>query len=57
MKTAVTVITTLGGSYNYSRVPNNRRGWNNRGGVDIVIIINNRGGWSNRGLDGIEKIV
>ena len=43
MKTAVTVITTLGGSYNYSRVPNNRRGWNNRGGVDIVIIINNRG--------------
>ena len=44
MKTAVTVITNLGGSYNYSRVPNNMRGWNNRGGgVDIVIIINNRG--------------
>ena len=41
----------------YSRVPNNRRGWNNRGrggrggGLDIVIIINNRrgeggGGWN-----------
>ena len=46
MKTAVTVITNLGGSYNYSRVPNNMRGWNNRGGgggVDIEKIINNRG--------------
>ena len=28
----------------YSRVPNNRRGWNNRGCFDIFIIINNRGG-------------
>ena len=33
---------------NSSRVPNNRRGWNDKGagggGLDIVIIINNRGG-------------
>ena len=32
----------------YSRVPNNRRGWNNTGwggreGLDIIIIINNKG--------------
>ena len=32
----------------YSRVPNNRKSWNNRG-LDIVIIINNREGWNNRG--------
>ena len=37
----------------YSRVSSNRRDWNNRGGVDIVIIINNRE-W---GLDGVEKIL
>ena len=50
----------------YSRVPNNRRGWNNIGGwggwgwVDIAIIINNsgRGGVGIiEGLDGVEKIV
>ena len=35
--------------YDYSRVPNNRRGWNNRG-VDVVIIMNNKGGWNNRGV-------
>ena len=39
----------------YSRVPNSRRDWNNRGrGVDIVIIINNRGGGV---VDRVEKIV
>ena len=45
----------------YSRVPNNRRGWNIRGrggGLDIVIIFSNRGGWNNTGgLDGVEKII
>ena len=41
----------------YSRVPNNRRGWNNReGGLDIVIIIDNRVGWNNRGgWTGLKK--
>ena len=42
-------------SVNYSRVLNNRRGWNNSGGggevgLDIIIIINNRGVWNNRGV-------
>ena len=48
----------------YSRVPNNRRGWNNiggwgGGGLDLAIIINNsRGGVGIiEGLDGVEKIV
>ena len=41
----------------YSRVPNNRRGWNNRGGLDIVIIINNRGVGIIGGLDEVKKIV
>ena len=38
------------GKGSYSRVPNNRRVWNNRGRgeVDIVIIINNR--WVGQGL-------
>ena len=40
----------------YSRVPNNRRGWNNRG-LDIVIIIKNRGVGIIGGLGGVEKIV
>ena len=41
----------------YSRVLNNRRGWNNMGGggLDIVIIINNRGGWNNRGIGRARK--
>ena len=38
----------------YSRVPNNRRGWNNiggwGGGVDIAIIINNSGGGGGVGI-------
>ena len=49
---------SLKSSINYSGVPNNRRGWNNRGGggVDNVIIINNRGVWSNKeGWTGLKK--
>ena len=45
----------------YSRVPNNRRGWNIRWGVDIVITFNNMRGWNNRGgegaVDEVENIV
>ena len=38
-------------SINYSRVPNNRGVWNNRGGggLEISPKTNNRGGWNNWG--------
>ena len=41
----------------YSRVPTNGRGWNNSGGLDIVIIINNREAGRVGIIEGVEEIV